>query len=102
MTHLALVIRHRTRPGKRNEVRSIWENYLMQAIAGNPGHLSYVYSFDNNDPDGICIFMQYANEEAMQDFLKTASYTVYLAAIQPLLLGSPEVAVLTPLWSKKD
>lgn len=100
MSQTALFVKHKTLPGKRDEVRAVWERYMAPAIAANPGHTAYFYCFDNSDPDSICAFQQYASPEAAQDFLKTDSYAAYLKDVEPLLSGPPQVTSLTPKWSK--
>ena len=47
MTSFALIVKHQTLPGKRDEVREVWEKHMAPAIAGNPGHTAYFYCFDN-------------------------------------------------------
>ena len=100
MTAFALIIKHKTQPGKREEVRKIWEKHMAPAIASNPGHTAYFYCFDNTDEDSICAFQQYSSVEASQDFLKTNTYAAYLKDVEPLLAGPPQVTALTPMWSK--
>ena len=100
MSQAALFIKHKTLPGKRDQVRSIWEKHMAPAILANPGHIAYFYCFDNNDPDAICAFQQYTSAEAARDFLQTASYLEYLKEVEPLLSGPPQVTSLTPMWSK--
>lgn len=100
MTSFALIIKHKTQPGKRDEVRQVWEKHMAPAISANAGHLSYFYCFDNADPDSIHAFQQYASAEASQDFLKTDSYVAYLKDVEPLLSGPPQVTSMTPMWSK--
>src|SRR5688572_18777697 len=100
MASFALVVKHKTKPGKRDEVRKVWEKHMAPAISANPGHTAYFYCFDNADPDSICAFQQYASAEASQKFLKTDSYAAYLKEVGPLLSGPPQVTELTPIWSK--
>lgn len=100
MTSFALIIKHKTRPGKREEVRRVWERHMAPAISANPGHTAYFYCFDDNDPDSIYAFQQYASAEASREFLKTDSYAAYLKDVEPLLAGPAQVTALTPIWSK--
>jgi len=101
MTPFALIVKHQTLPGKRDEVRKVWERHMAPAIAANPGHIAYFYCFDNADPDSISAFQQYASAEASHEFLKTDSYAAYLKSVEPLLAGPPHVTALTPVWSKE-
>lgn len=100
MTQIAVFIKHRTLPGKRDEVRGVWEKHMAPAIAANPDHTAYFYCFDNADPDVICAFQQYASADAAKAFLQNNSYLAYLKEVEPLLSGSPEIASLAPVWSK--
>lgn len=101
MTSLALIIKHKTQPGKRDEVRKVWERHMAPAVSANPGHIAYFYCFDNADPDAIVAFQQYVSAEAAGEFLKTDSYAAYLQEVEPLLSGPPQVTALTPMWSKE-
>jgi quinol monooxygenase YgiN len=100
MSSFALIVKHETQPGKRDEVRSVWEKHMAPAISANPGHTTYFYCFDNSDEDSIYAFQQYTSAEASQEFLKTDSYAAYLKEVEPLLSGPPQVTALTPMWSK--
>ncbi|SDR09116.1 antibiotic biosynthesis monooxygenase [Pseudoxanthomonas sp. CF125] len=100
MTSHALIIKHKTQAGKRDEVRKVWERHMAPAVSANPGHIAYFYCFDNADPDAIVAFQQYVSAEAAGQFLKTDSYAAYLQEVEPLLSGPPQVTTLTPMWSK--
>lgn len=100
MSQIALFVKHKTLPGKRNEVRKVWEKHMMPAIAANPEHCAYFYCFDNADTDSICAFQLYTGVGASQEFLKTDSYVAYLKEVEPLLSGPPQVTALTTMWSK--
>ncbi len=100
MTKIALLIKHKTLPGKRDAVRLVWERYMQSAIGANAAHEAYYYCFDNNDPDTICAFQVYTNAAAAEAFLQTESYAAYLHAVEPLLVGAPEVTSLLPMWVK--
>ena len=96
----ALIIRHKTRPGQREEVIAIWRRHMAPAIMSNPGHTAYFYCLDNSDPDSLYAFQQYASIEASEEFLRTSSYAAYLKEVEPLLAGPPQITALTPVWSK--
>ena len=100
MTPLALIIKHMTRPGKRDEVRKVWERHMAPAVSANPGHIAYFYCLDDTDPDSISAFQVYESAEASQQFLKTDGYSADLKDVEPLLSGPPQVTALTPVWVK--
>ena len=96
----ALFITHRTRPGKRDAVRAVWMKHMAPAVAGNDQHLAYVYCFDAADADVLRVFQLYSNEAAASAFLELSAYRAYLAEVEDLLAGPPEVHAASPQWQK--
>lgn len=100
MPQITLLIRQKTKPGKRDEARRIWEKHMQPAVSANPEQTAYYYCFDNADPDMIRVFQQYSSPEAAQTFLKTEAYQAYIRELRPLLSAPPMVRVMTPVWVK--
>ena len=100
MSKVALFIKHKSLPGKRDEVRRVWERHMQPQIAQNKAHQAYFYCYDDNDPDSICVYQQYSDHESSQAFLKNPSYAVYLKESRLLLAGEPEITAATPVWIK--
>ena len=100
MSKGALFIRHQTKPGKRDEVRRIWEKYARDYVAGTKGQLAYYYCYDDNDPDAIVVFQLHADPGSSQDFVKQPWYAAYEAEVSPLLTGESEFVSATPHWIK--
>ncbi|MEH3154144.1 MAG: antibiotic biosynthesis monooxygenase [Gordonia paraffinivorans] len=96
----AVVVVHRTLPGRRDEVRALWERHMAPAVQGNPGHLAYCYGLDVDDPDVITAFQLYRGADDASAFLDHPAYAVYERAVAPLLTGPPQVRRLTPIWIK--
>jgi quinol monooxygenase YgiN len=95
----ALFIQHKTLPGRRADVQRVWQKHMMPTIAANDGHTAYFYSF-GTDPDTICAFQVYRDQDAAGVFLKKPEYAAYLEEVEPLLTGDPVVTVLDVQWSK--
>lgn len=102
MSKVALFIKHKSLPGKRDEVRAVWERYMQSKIARNKAHEAYFYCYDDNDPDSICVYQQYSDRESSQEFLKTPGYAEYLKEVELLLAGQPEITTATPVWVKGE
>jgi quinol monooxygenase YgiN len=100
MAGFGLFITHRTSPGQREAVRAIWERHMQPAIAGNPGHVAYFYCFAGDDADVIRVFQRYVDRDASEAFLRHPSYLAYLAEVEGLLAGPPEVVEAKVMWSK--
>ncbi len=100
VTGFAVFITHRTKPGKRDEVRGVWERHMAPAVASNDGHLAYFYCFDNDDQDVLRVFQLYADRAASEAFLKHPNYADYLVEVEGLLAGPPQVHSAEPQWQK--
>jgi quinol monooxygenase YgiN len=97
---IALIVKHRTAPGKREAVVKVWLHHMAPAVDNNEEHLAYFYCEDPSDPDAIVAFQQYRTAQAAQDFLRTPAYLAYLQEVEPLLSGPPQVVTLRPVWVK--
>ena len=97
---VAVLVTHRTRAGARDEVRGVWQAHMPAAVAANPGHLAYYYTFDRTDGDVIRAFQVYSDDDASRAFLASEGYRNYVAAVEPLLTAPPEVAVSDVVWAK--
>jgi quinol monooxygenase YgiN len=95
----ALLLKHKTLPGKRAEVEEIWREHMISAVDSNKDHLVYVYNFGQDD-DEIWAFQVYQSKEAASEFLSHPTYLKYLEASRPLLAGEPIIEVLDPRWIK--
>lgn len=100
MSAIALFITHKSKPGQREALKTVWMRYMAPAIDANSEHLAYVYSFDTSDPDTVCAFQLYSTPEAAQEFLKHPSYLAYLKESRPLLSSEPQIKMLEPQWIK--
>jgi quinol monooxygenase YgiN len=100
MSKSALFIRHKTKSGKRDEVRQVWEKYARDYVAGSSGQLSYCYCYDDNDPDAIVVFQLAADQASGQDFVKQPWFADYERETAALLAGPSEFRAATPRWLK--
>ena len=100
MAKLTVIVKGKTQPGKRDEVRRLFEEHLAPRAASNTSQAIVVWSADNAEPDTFYLYEVYADAAAMQANTRTAWFGQYLAAVGPLLAGQPEVVTATPLWMK--
>jgi quinol monooxygenase YgiN len=100
MSNSATFVRHKAKPGKRDEIRRVWERYARDYVAGSKGALSYYYCYDDNDPDAIVVFGLATDQASGQDFLKQPWFGDYQRETAALVVGPSEVRTLTPQWAK--
>ncbi len=100
MGKTALFVRHRARPGQRDEVRRIWERYVKPRAETNPAHEAYYFCFDDIDQDVICVFQLYSGVTAAHDFMSGDWYAEYLLVVSRVLVAPPEIVPASLVWSK--
>ena len=100
MSTSALFIRHTALPGKRDEVRRVWEKYAQAHVAGSAGQLAYFYCYDDTDPDAIVVFQLHADGDSAKEFVKQPWYADYQRETEALLAGPSEFRMATPQWTK--
>lgn len=100
MSQAALFIRHQAKPGKRDDVRRVWEKYVKPRAAANPAHAAYYFCYDSNDADAICVFQLYTDAAAMQNFLMGAWYADYLNEVSQLVAVPPQITPADLVWAK--
>jgi quinol monooxygenase YgiN len=96
----AVFITHRVRSGARDAVKAVWLAHMAPAVAANDGHIAYYYCYDAQDGDILRVFQLYRDAAAAAEFLTIPAYQAYLAEVEPLLLGPPEVHAALPQWQK--
>ena len=100
MAKVALFIKTKTKPGKRDDVRNLWEQYLKSRAEANTAQELYVFCYDNNDPDTFLLFEVYNDPAALDENAKSDWFASYMEKVGPLLDGMPEVNMTTPVWAK--
>src|SRR5688572_28788971 len=100
-TRTALYVKHRALPGKREELRRVWEKYARAYIAQADAQLAYFYCYDNNDPDTIVAFQLCTDQAGVDEFTKQPWFRDYQAESAALVAGPSEFRTLTPVWMKR-
>lgn len=101
MEQLALFIKTKAKPGKRDEVRSLWEVHLKPRAESNDAQEVYFYCYDDNDTDTLYIFEYYTDREVFEANAQEGWFAEYMKEVGPLLAEPPEVGITTPIWIKR-
>lgn len=100
MSKVAMVIKTKTLPGKREEVRQLYEKHLAPRAQANAAQELVLWCADEMDADTFYLFEVYRDQAATQANAQASWFWDYMKEVQPLLAGQPEVALATPLWAK--
>lgn len=99
MTPIALIIKHRTLPGRCDDVHKGWLEHTVPAIAANPDHAAYFYLLNETDPDVICAFQLYASL-GVSGLSQNGGLRGLSERGRALLSGLPQVMLRTLVWKK--
>jgi quinol monooxygenase YgiN len=100
VSHFAVLIKGRAQPGKRDEIRKLFEAHLAPRALASEAQPIVVWCADNGDPDGFYLWEVYADPASMEANGRAPWFGEYMAAVGPLLGAQPEVTTATPLWVK--
>ena len=100
MSKLAMIIRTKTQPGKREEVFDLYQQLMAPRAINNDAQEVVVWCADQHDPDTFYLFEVYGDPSAMGANASAPWFAEYMAKAGPLLAGEPEVGMADPMWSK--
>lgn len=100
MPATALFVRHRARPGQREQVQRVWSEFVQPRVAANDAHESYYFCFDDEDPDVVCVFQLLSDADAVGAFLSGPWYPEYLEKVGEHVAEAPQIHQATPQWIK--
>ena len=100
MGDLAIVVKSRAQPGKRDAIRILYEELMAPRAMENDSQEVVVWCADQHDPDAFFLFEIYTDSAAMGANAQADWFADYMSKAGPLLAGEPEVAMATPMWSK--
>lgn len=100
MSQITLSVKIKCQPGKRDEVRKIWEERVKPHAIGNENLLFSCYSFANEDPDTIVLFEVLDDAAVLTSLYQEEWFKAYLAAMGPLLAEPPQIFTGAPVWAK--
>lgn len=97
---VAVIVEHRAKPGRRDDLVAVWDRLMGPAVTANDGHLAYHYTVPTDDPDAVVAFQLYRSATAAAEFLTTPAYGTYVAESADLLATEPRVRTASVHWSK--
>ena len=100
MKKTALFVRHKAKPGRREDLQGVWEKYVKPRVESNPAHEAYYFCHDADDPDVVCVFQLYSSREDLDAFLSGDWYPQYLEEVSELVIDAPEIRTADPIWIK--
>lgn len=100
MSKIALFIKTKTQPGKREEAQKLWEKHLKPGAQANPNQEVHVFCLDPQDQNTLYLFEVYSSMEALQAAGQSPAFAAYMQEAMALLDGPPEMGMTAPVWAK--
>jgi quinol monooxygenase YgiN len=100
MPKTALILTVRSQPGRRDELRALWDEHLRPRAEANPAQELYLYCYDATDPDVIHMVEVYGDPSEMERNAEAPWFADYMQASGPLLAGAPTMVTAHPVWAK--
>ena len=97
---LALFVKLRTKPGKRDEVKRLWEEHVKPHSESEGAVNVSCYCYATEDEDAIWLFELLSSPSALKETMQSEWLATYQNAIRPLLMAPPEITTATPVWIK--
>jgi len=66
MAKLAMIVKTTCQPGKRDEVRRLWDEHLKARALANNAQEVICYCYDNQDENAFYLFEVYASPQAIE------------------------------------
>lgn len=99
MTKIALVIKTKAKPGKRQDILDAWERHLRPRADANVAQEVYFLCLDNNDADSFYLFEVYGDAAVLGQNASASWFADYMAEVMPLI-ESTDIGEATPVWQK--
>lgn len=93
MNELAMMVSGTTKPGKREELRALFERLLAPAAQANDAQRFVAFCLDHREPDRFFLFEIYSSAAAMQANAQNPAFAEYMQASMPLLSAPPEMSM---------
>lgn len=100
MSKTALILTVRAQPGKREELRALWDEQLRPRAEHNEALELYLYCYDAVDPDAIHIVEVYGDADAIERNATAPWFARYMRDSAPLIAGAPAMVTARPVWAK--
>lgn len=100
MAKIALFITARAQPGKREELRKLFEKHIKPHAETNQLQESCIYCYANEDEDTICLFEMFADASQVKADMEADWFANYQKEASSILAGPPQVVMATPVWAK--
>jgi quinol monooxygenase YgiN len=100
MAKLTLIVSVRTQPGRRDDVRALWDRHLRPRAEANAAQELYLFCEDADDADAFHLVEVYGDPAAAQENARAPWFADYMREVGPLMAEAPSMVSARPVWAK--
>jgi quinol monooxygenase YgiN len=100
MAKLTLIVTACAQPGRRDDVRALWDRHLRPRAEANQAQELYLFCEDADDADAFHLVEVYTDPGAAQENARAPWFADYMREVGPLLAGRPRMISARPVWAK--
>ncbi|HHR85215.1 MAG TPA: hypothetical protein ENL23_02570 [Candidatus Acetothermia bacterium] len=97
---LALFVKLRAKPGKRDEVKMLWEEHVKPHSESEDAVDISCYCYAAEEENTIWLFELLSSPSVAKKAMQSEWFAAYQNAIGPLLMAPPKINTATPVWVK--
>ena len=100
MDKLAVFVIAKAQPGKRDELRRLWEENIKPHTESNESQELCFYCYSNDDDDTICMFELFTDPAVVKADMGSDWFAAYMEKVRPLMAEPPRIVAAAPIWAK--
>ena len=100
MPKLALFVKVKSLPGKREEVKNLWEKYIRPHSEHEEALDISFYCYAQEDENTVCLFELFSDPSRTKTVMQSDWFAAYQQELKSLIAGPPEVIMANPVWAK--
>lgn len=100
MAKLAVFVIAKAQPGKRDELRRLWEEHIKPHTESNKAQEFCFYCYSTEDENTICMFELFSDPSVVKADMESEWFAAYMEKVRSLLAGPSEIVLATPVWAK--
>lgn len=102
MNNFGILVLFHAKPGRRDDIKQVWETYVKDHAASSTDLLCSMYNYGLEDENLIILYEIMKDNLVLARAFEESWFQDYLLALKPYLEKPPENIVFTNLWSKHE
>jgi quinol monooxygenase YgiN len=102
MAKLAIFVTANAQPGKREELRKLFEKHIKPHVESNKAQELCFYCYDTQNENTMCMFELFNDPAVVKADMESEWFAAYQKDASAVLAGPPQVIIASPVWVKSE